>query len=108
MLRRGMGPQPGEHSWLYVVCVYDSGRSDYFRDANAIKSGPSADIADQHAGFKIELSNAFFRLFFLFALFPIQPASAADAHNRGNLSASGRVNRLSIRGVQYQTGSNQA
>jgi hypothetical protein len=103
-----MGPQLGEHFWLYVVCVYDSGRSDHFRDANTIESGPSPDIADRHAGFKIELSNAFFGLFFFFALFPIQPASAANAHNGGNLSASGRVNRLSIRGVQYQTGSNQA
>ena len=53
MLGRSVGIQALQHGWLNIVSIDNSLRTDNLSDAQTIEAGAGADVADEHAGFKI-------------------------------------------------------
>ena len=68
MLGGGMSLKQLKHARLDIIRVDNPAGGHDLRNSNAVKSSAGSYIADKHARFKIELSDGFFRLFFLFTL----------------------------------------
>jgi len=84
--RRRSGRQLAQHFGLNVVGVNEAARRDTSRDAKAVKSGPGADIGNEHSRLEIHRRDRFFRLLFHLAIRAIQPICRSDAEQRGDAS----------------------